>query len=89
MNTVGHYLRVTAVLLLLLVLTVSAAFLPLGPWQTAAAMLISGAKAFLILVFFMHLRKSNPLVRLFAAAGIFWLALLFALTLGDYLTRGR
>jgi len=89
MNTVAHYVRITAALLALLVLTVGAAFLPLGPWQTAAAMLISSAKAFLIVVFFMHLRKANPLLRIFAAAGVFWLGFLFALTLSDYLTRGH
>ena len=35
----------------------------------------------------MGLRRSGPLMRLAAAAGLFWLVILFALTLSDVLTR--
>ncbi len=87
MNSVKHYAYVTAGLLGLLLLTIGAAYIHFGPFNTAIAMLISLAKASLIVLFFMHLRTAKPLLRVFACAGFFWLALLFALTLSDYLTR--
>ncbi len=71
-----------------LVLTIGAAYLNLGPFNTAVAMLISVAKGALIVLFFMHLRYSKPLLWVFAGAGLFWLGIMFALALGDYLTRG-
>jgi len=42
----------------------------------------------LILLFFMHLRDSKPIIWVFAGAGFFWLGIMFALALSDYLTRG-
>ncbi len=87
MNSVKRYAYVTVGLLGLLLLTIGAAYIHFGPFNTAIAMLISVAKAALIILFFMHLRAAKPLLRVFACAGIFWLALLFALTLADYLSR--
>lgn len=74
-------------LLVLLGLTIGAAFLNLGPLNTPLAMLISLLKAALILLFFMHVRYSRPVLWLFVGAGFFWLAIMFALALSDYLTR--
>ncbi len=81
------YVRTFALLLLLLGLTVGANFLPLGPFNVAAAMAISIAKAALILLFFMEVRYSKPMVWLFAAAGFVWLLLLLIFTQSDYQTR--
>lgn len=77
-----------AALLGLLALTISAAYLSLGPFNSIVAMLISLAKAGLIALFFMHLRYSKPLIWIFAGAGVFWLGIMLVLALGDYLTRG-
>jgi cytochrome c oxidase subunit IV len=74
-------------LLAFLALTVFAAYLNLGPFNTVVAMLISLAKGALIALFFMHLRYSKPVTWVFAGAGIFWLGILLALALSDYLTR--
>ncbi len=87
MNSVKHYALVTAGLLALLLLTVGAAYIPLGPWNTAVAMSISVAKGLLVILFFMHARQATPLTRLFICAGFFWLGLLISLTLSDVLTR--
>lgn len=87
MNSVKHYAYVTAGLLGLLLLTVGVAYIHFGPFNTVIAMFISVAKGALIVLFFMHLRTAAPLLRLFAAAGLFWLMLLIGLTLSDYLTR--
>jgi cytochrome c oxidase subunit 4 len=75
-------------LLFLLVLTLGAARVNLGPFNTVVAMLISIAKATLVALFFMHLRYSKALLWVFAGAGLFWLGIMFALALSDYLTRG-
>lgn len=75
-------------LLVLLALTIGAAYLQLGPLNTPVAMLISLLKGAVILLFFMHVRYSRPVIWLFVGAGFFWLAIMFALALSDYLTRG-
>ena len=75
-------------LLVLLALTIGAAYLQLGPLNTPVAMLISLLKGAVILLFFMHVRYSRPVLWLFVGAGFFWLAIMFALALSDYLTRG-
>jgi cytochrome c oxidase subunit 4 len=87
MNSVKPYIAVAVALLLLLALTVGVAYVDLGPWNTAVAMLVSLAKGMLILIFFMHLGKASALVRLAACAGFFWLAIMLVLILGDFMTR--
>lgn len=87
MTPVRHYALVCGTLLVLLLLTMGAAYVNLGPFNVAAAMLISLMKAALILLFFMHVRQAGPLLRLFVFIGFFWLALLITLSLSDFLTR--
>lgn len=77
-----------AVLLALLGLTIAMAYVNLGPFNTIVAMSISAAKAALILLFFMQLRYARPALWVFAGAGFFWLAIMIAMALSDYLTRG-
>jgi len=74
-------------LLVLLGLTVGSAYIPLGALNSPLNLSIAAIKAALIAIFFMHLRQSSPLVRLAAAAGLFWLIFLFTLTFSDYLSR--
>ena len=81
------YLKTFVALLGLLMLTVGANFLNLGSFNVVAAMLISLAKALLIILFFMEVRYSRPIVWLFAAAGFVWLVIMLFITLGDYYTR--
>jgi cytochrome c oxidase subunit 4 len=40
------------------------------------------------MLYFMHLRYSSHLTILFASAGVFWLGIMLALTLSDYVSRG-
>jgi len=75
-------------LLLLLALTVGAAQHDLGRWNFAVAASIAAVKAFLIALYFMHVRDSTPLIKLVVAAGLLWLSILFSLSLADYWTRG-
>jgi cytochrome c oxidase subunit 4 len=74
-------------LLILLALTVEAARHDLGRWNFAVAVLIAAVKALLIALFFMHVRRSPPLTKLVVAAGLFWLAIMFSLSLADFWTR--
>lgn len=81
-------LAVFAALLVLLVLTAIAAEIQLGMFAVPVALGIAGAKALLIAFFFMHLRyERSGLVRLFAAAGVFVIAIAATLTLADYFSR--
>lgn len=81
-------IAVFVALLLLLVATVGAARLPLGEWHVPVAMAIATVKAALIMLFFMHLLFSHRLTMIISVASFFWLAIMVALTLNDYLTRG-
>jgi cytochrome c oxidase subunit 4 len=82
------YVLVGLALLGFLALTIGAAHINLGPLNTMIAMSISVAKGVLILLFFMHLRSSKPLIWICASAGLFWLGIMLVLALSDYVTRG-
>lgn len=82
------YLAVFAALVVLTAVTTSVAFLDLGPWNTAVALAIAFTKATLVVLIFMHLKYSSRLTRVVVAGGLFWLAILLALTLSDFFTRG-
>ncbi|HTS17398.1 MAG TPA: cytochrome C oxidase subunit IV family protein [Verrucomicrobiae bacterium] len=82
------YVAVFLMLLALTALTTFVAFFDLGPFNTVAAMTIAVVKALLVVLFFMHVRYSEHLVRVFVVAGLFWLAILITLTMSDVLTRG-
>jgi cytochrome c oxidase subunit IV len=81
------YLTVFAALMVLLVLTLVAAAFDLGEWNVVIAITIAVVKAVLIVLYFMHIRWGTSLVRVFAGAALFWLSILFILTLQDYLSR--
>jgi cytochrome c oxidase subunit IV len=74
-------------LLLLLMLTFGVAHLSLGVGNVVAGLAIATIKAGLVVMIFMGLRSANGLIKLTAAAGVFWLIFLFALTLSDVLAR--
>lgn len=69
-------------------LTVAAALVDF-PWQlnTIVALTIATIKATLVVLFFMHVRYSGRLIWVIIGAALFWMAILFALTLSDFFTR--
>jgi cytochrome c oxidase subunit 4 len=81
------YFKVFACLTVLMVVTVAAAEVHLGYFNTPIAMLIALVKATLIVLFFMHVRYASPLVRIFAAGGFVWLAIMFIITFAEVMTR--
>lgn len=56
--------------------------------NAAVALLIATVKASLVVLFFMHVKYSPRLTVVVILAGIFWLLILMALSMADYLTRG-
>lgn len=74
-------------LLALLGLTVVLAYQPLAAFNFPVAVTIATIKAGLVAAIFMELRHRSGVVRAFAAAGFFWLAILLWLGLMDFLTR--
>ena len=58
-----------------------------GFQRWALILIFMWLKAGLIVAFFMHMRWSDPVSRLAAVAGIFWLFIMFALTFSDFATR--
>jgi len=74
-------------LLMLLGLTVTLAYQPLGASNNIAALLIATLKAALVAAVFMELSERRALTIAFASAGFFWLAIMLWLVFSDYLTR--
>lgn len=87
MTSLRHNALALAALMILLAVTIGAAYLDLGVLHTPAAMLIGLIKAAVVVLVFMQIRRSGPLPLLAFSAGIFWVIILIVLTLGDYLTR--
>jgi cytochrome c oxidase subunit 4 len=55
--------------------------------NTLVALLIAFTKMTFVMLFFMHVYWSPKLIWLAAVASFFWLAIMFAYTMQDYLTR--
>jgi cytochrome c oxidase subunit IV len=69
-------------------LTVVAAFYDFpGPLNAVVALTIAVVKASLVVLYFMHVRYGTRLVWLVISSALFWLAIMFALTISDYWTR--
>ena len=81
------YFFVYLALLVLLAGTVLATSFDLGIWETFIALSIAIAKALLVILFFMEVRYSSDLTKIYVVAGFLWLSILISLTLSDYLTR--
>jgi cytochrome c oxidase subunit 4 len=81
------YFFVFLALLVLLGATIAIAFVDLGWLNPVLAMAIAIVKAILVILFFMHVRESDQVTRVFVVAGFVWLAILVGLALTDYLTR--
>jgi cytochrome c oxidase subunit 4 len=82
------YVTVFVALLVGTAITVSVAFLNLGPLNNVVALGIAGIKATIVILFFMHAKYSTRLVKLVIVSGFFWLVILIAFTLADFESRG-
>lgn len=80
-------LIVWLVLLGLLAGSAWSAFFPLGKFNPTINLLLAALMLFLLAAFLMNLKDARPVLRLVAAAGLFWVLFLFTLTFTDYLSR--
>jgi cytochrome c oxidase subunit 4 len=81
------YVLVWLALIVLATLTLFASRAVTGGWGLVVALAIAGAKALLVLAFFMHLAGGRPVHRLTFAAAMAFLVLLVLGVLADVGTR--
>ncbi len=81
------YYLIFSALLIGTALTVVFAFINLGNFNIVAALVIAGIKATLVVLFFMHVKYSSRLTKLWVAVGFIWLFIMLSITMTDYLTR--
>jgi cytochrome c oxidase subunit IV len=81
------YYLIFAALMVGTYITVQAAFIDLGAFNTVVALAIACAKASLVILYFMHVRYGTRLTWVVVFGSVLWLGILLALTFGDYLTR--
>ena len=86
--SVKTYALIFAALIALTITTVGVSKLELGEYNFICAMTIAVIKGALVVAFFMDVRRSSSLTKLFVGAGFFWLAILLVFVLSDYLSRG-
>lgn len=86
------YLAVFLALMVLTAITVAVAKFDLehiwGPMNIIIALTVAVIKATLVVLYFMHVRYSSRLTQVIVVSGIFWLIIMLAFTISDYLTRG-
>jgi len=92
MNSPHPTRKLFALIWLLLVVMhfviLGSAYLNWGWLNTPFMLVFAVIQMVLILLVFMEARYHPKVIWLFAAAGFFWLLILFTLTGSDYLTRG-
>src|ERR671930_238287 len=81
------YYIIFLVLMLCTYVTWQVAYFDLGPLNTIVALTIAVFKAALVVLFFMHVKYSTRLTWDVVLGSVFWLGILLALTMEDYLTR--
>lgn len=81
------YIAIFLALIVLTATTTAVAFVDLGIFNTFVALGIAMLKASLVILFFMHVRYSSNLVKVFAGAGFVGLIILIVLLMSDYLSR--
>ena len=87
-SPVRTYVLIFAMLMVFTAITVAVAFTNLGPFNFPVAISIAIVKATLVILFFMHVKYSSQLTKLIIGSGLFFLLVLFSLTMTDYLSRG-
>ena len=81
------YYAIFATLMVLTGVTVAVAYIDLGRLNAVVALAIACFKAMIVVLYFMHVKYSTGLIKITVIAGLYWMGIIFVLTLGDYLTR--
>lgn len=82
------YLLVYLALVIFTITTVAVARIDLGEYNFIVALTIAVIKATLVIAFFMHVKGSSSMTKLFVGAGLFWMLILLVFISSDYLSRG-
>ena len=82
------YYTIFGLLMVFTAVTVAVAFVDVGILNFPIALAIAITKATLVVLFFMHVKYSSRLTKMFVGMAFFFLAILFGLTMTDYLSRG-
>ncbi len=82
-----NHLLILLLLIGFTILTVAITSVELGPYNTAAAMLIASIKAVIVLMYFMHLRFDQKIYRIMATIVFMIFAAVIVVTFFDYLYR--
>ena len=87
-SSVGSSVGIWLTLCVFTGITVGAAFIDLGPFNTILALCIATFKAILVVLFFMHVKYTHEkLTGMVIVSAIFFLFILLALSMADYGTR--
>ena len=82
------YFGIWAALLLGTFITYKVAFIDLGRFNAAVALIIATIKALLVALFFMHIKGAHEkLLKLVVISTVFFLFILLILSMSDYGTR--
>ena len=81
------YFAIWATLMAMTLITTLVAFVDLGRFNTVVALAIATFKASLVVLFFMGAKYHPRLTRVAIICGLFFLGLLLAFSMVDYLTR--
>ncbi len=81
------YVLVFLTLLVCTGLTAGIAFIDLGPFNALVAFVIAAFKTSLVILFFMHMKYSQKMTKVTVVAGFFFLLILLALSMTDYISR--
>jgi cytochrome c oxidase subunit IV len=82
------YYAVFAALVVGTLLTYAAALVDFGFFNNVVMLAIAFTKMTLVMLFFMGVRWNSRLTWVVATSGFFFLLIMFAITMSDYLTRG-
>ena len=85
---VRNYITIYLILITLTITTVAVSRIDLGEFNFIVAITIAVIKALLVILYFMHVKQSSSMTKLFVGAGFFWMAILLVFILSDYLSRG-
>ncbi len=84
---VRTYVAIFLALIVLTWVTTAIAFVDLGPFNVYVALTIAVIKATLVVLFFMHVKYSERVTKIYVAAGFFWLVIMIGMVLIDYISR--
>jgi len=82
-----NHIMVLLTLIVLTILTVAITSIDLGPYNTAAALVIATIKIILVLMYFMHLRFDQVIYRIMAIMVLCIYSAVIIVTFLDYLNR--